>query len=93
MAKFSDLVSAAATADVTVADDKSKLQTDQGASGAAHIAVVSALHSRTPAKADLPQADGTVNEITLTPDGSDFIVTVVSGDFDTAVPPVPPPTP
>jgi hypothetical protein len=84
MAKFSDLVSAAATADATVTDDQSKLQKDQAASGAAHIAVVSALHSRTPAKADLPQADGTVNEITLTPDGSDFIVTVVSGDFDTA---------
>lgn len=43
MAKFSDLVSAAATADATVSDDLSKLKKDQTASGAAHIAVVSAL--------------------------------------------------
>lgn len=82
MAKFSELVTAAETADTTVKADQVKLTADQGTASSAHAAVVGILHGKTPPKVDLPQADGSVNEITLNADGSDFVVTNVAGDFD-----------
>lgn len=82
--KFSDLVTTAGAADETVKADQAKLAADSAAGGAAHSAVVAALHSKTPPRVDLVQADGTVNEITLNADGTDFVVTNVPGDFDVA---------
>ncbi len=84
MAKFSDLVTSATGADDAVKADQAKLAADAATSGSAHGAVVAALHGRTPPKVDLVQPDGSVNEVALNADGSDFVVTNVSGDFDVA---------
>ena len=82
MPKFSEIVADAAAKDDAVHVDQIQLATDQAAAGSAHGAVVTALKSKTPPKVDLPKADGTVDEITLSADEADFVVTNVAGDFE-----------
>jgi hypothetical protein len=89
MARFSELLAAAATVDAAVVADQALLAKDTAGSVDSHAAVVAALMTKTPPKVDLPQADGSVNEITLSPNGADFDITNVPGDFDVE-PPAPP---
>lgn len=89
--KFSEIAAASTNAHVAVVSAQEVLTTAQAAEAPARSAVVTALKSQAPPTAALVDPTGTVSVFNLTPDGSDFTIQKVAGDFD--VPEAPPADP